>query len=80
MVPFVLPAVLMVAEEASAPDFVQYILPELKAVMKLTDPIQVCMQSCTHGVGDAYIDRVRWRIDAARSNTSREHMFGVSFS
>ena len=41
MVPFVLPAVLMIAEEASAPDFVQHVLPELKPVMKITDPIQV---------------------------------------
>ena len=41
MVPFVLPAVLMIAEEASGPDFVQHVLPELKPVMKITDPIQV---------------------------------------
>ncbi len=41
MVPFVLPVVLQIAEEASSPDFVQYILPDLKPVMKLTDPIQV---------------------------------------
>lgn len=41
MVPFVLPVVLQISEEASGPDFVQYILPELKPVMKLTDPIQV---------------------------------------
>ena len=42
MVPFVLPVVLQISEEASNPDFVQYILPELKPVMKMTDPIQVC--------------------------------------
>jgi hypothetical protein len=36
-----LPVVLQIAEEASSPDFVQYILPDLKPVMKLTDPIQV---------------------------------------
>jgi hypothetical protein len=41
MVPFVLPAVLMVAEEASKNDYVLYILPELKHVMKITDPVQV---------------------------------------
>ena len=41
MVPFVLPAVLMVAEEASNADYAQYIFPELKPVMKITDPIQV---------------------------------------
>ena len=41
MVPFVLPSVLAIAEEASAKDFVAFILPLLKPVMKLTDPIQV---------------------------------------
>ena len=41
MVPFVLPSVLAIAEEASAKDFVAFILPQLKPVMKLTDPIQV---------------------------------------
>ena len=46
MVPFVLPVVLQIAEEASSQDFVQYILPDLKPVMKLTDPIQV--RSCRH--------------------------------
>ena len=47
MVPFVLPAVLMIAEEASGPDFVQHVLPELKPVMKITDPIQVLpMPNC----------------------------------
>ena len=45
MVPFVLPAVLMIAEEASGPDFVQHVLPELKPVMKMTDPIQVTISS-----------------------------------
>ena len=41
MVPFVLPVVLQIAEEATNQDFVQHILPDLKPVMKLTDPIQV---------------------------------------
>ncbi len=41
MVPFVLPSVLQIAEEASKEDFVQHVLPELKPVMKITDPIQV---------------------------------------
>lgn len=41
MVPFVLPSVLSIAEDASSKDFVNHILPSLKAVMKLTDPIQV---------------------------------------
>ncbi len=41
MVPFVLPVVLQIAEEASTSDFVQYVLPDLRPVMKMTDPIQV---------------------------------------
>ena len=41
MVPFVLPSVLTIAEEASQKDFVNFILPSLKPVLKLTDPIQV---------------------------------------
>ncbi len=41
MVPFVLPSVLAIAEEASAKDFVSHILPSLKTVMHITDPIQV---------------------------------------
>lgn len=41
MVPFVLPVVLQIAEEASSSDFVQYVLPDLRPVMKMTDPIQV---------------------------------------
>ncbi len=41
MVPFVLPSVLQIAEEASKPDFVQYILTDLKPVMRLTEPVQV---------------------------------------
>ncbi len=42
-VPFVLPAVLQIAEEASKQDFVQYVLPELRPVMKITDPVQVLL-------------------------------------
>ena len=41
MVPFVLPSVLAISEEATNKDFVNHILPSLKPVMKLTDPVQV---------------------------------------
>ena len=44
MVPFVLPGVLQIAEEATQQDFTTYILPELKSVMKITDPVQVRRQ------------------------------------
>lgn len=43
MVPFVLPSVLYIAEQASKTDYVNHILPELKPVMKITDPIQVLL-------------------------------------
>jgi SCY1-like protein 2 len=43
MVPFVLPSVLTIAEEASQKDFVNFILPSLKPVLKLTDPIQILL-------------------------------------
>ena len=36
-----LTSVLYVAEEASKSDYVTYILPQLKPVMKISDPIQV---------------------------------------
>ena len=45
MVPFVLPSVLAIAEEATPKDFVNHILPSIKPVMKITDPIQVSGQS-----------------------------------
>ena len=44
MVPFVLPSVLAIAEEATPKDFVNHILPSIKPVMKITDPIQVSAQ------------------------------------
>ena len=45
MVPFVLPSVLAIAEDSNAKDFVAHILPNLKPVMKLTDPIQVSVNN-----------------------------------
>jgi SCY1-like protein 2 len=41
MIPFVLPSVLAIAQEATNEDFVSHILPFLKSVMKITDPVQV---------------------------------------
>ena len=49
MVPFVLPSVLTIAEEASQKDFVNFILPSLKPVLKLTDPIQVSFNYLKNG-------------------------------
>ena len=44
MVPFVLPVILLVTEKATNEDYVQYVLPQLKSIMKLTDPIQIMLQ------------------------------------
>jgi len=43
MVPFVLPSALQIAEEASEKDYVELILPHLKAVMKISEPVQVLL-------------------------------------
>lgn len=42
MVPFVLPVILLVAERSSKEEFVEHILPHLRHIMKLTEPVQVC--------------------------------------
>lgn len=41
MIPFVLPNILDIAQKCDKKNYVQYILPYIKPVMKLTDPIQV---------------------------------------
>lgn len=41
MVPFVLPVILLVAERSSKEEFVEHILPHLRQIMKLTEPVQV---------------------------------------
>lgn len=43
MVPFVLPNVLLVTENCSKDEYMQHILPHLKPVMKLQDPIQILL-------------------------------------
>jgi len=43
MVPFVLPSALQIAEQASSEDFVKHILPSLKPVMKIMEPIQILL-------------------------------------
>lgn len=43
MVPFVLPNILDIAQHCSQKEFVKYILPFLKPVMKLTDPVQILL-------------------------------------
>ncbi|CAG9562341.1 unnamed protein product [Danaus chrysippus] len=43
MVPFVLPNVLLIAENSSKEEYVKYILPVLKPVMLIQDPIQILL-------------------------------------
>ncbi|KAK3878478.1 hypothetical protein Pcinc_016896 [Petrolisthes cinctipes] len=44
MVPFVLPVILLVAERSSKEEFVEHILPHLRQIMKLTEPVQIMLQ------------------------------------
>ena len=41
MVPFALPNVLLIAEDCTSQEYVDLILPELKPVFKIQEPVQV---------------------------------------
>lgn len=41
MIPFVLPNILLIAEDCTIQEFIDFILPELKPVFKIEDPVQV---------------------------------------
>ncbi|XP_044740222.1 SCY1-like protein 2 [Chrysoperla carnea] len=43
MIPFVLPNVLLIAENATKDEYIQHILPHLKPVMKIQEPIQILL-------------------------------------
>lgn len=43
MVPFVLPNVILIAEQATEREYTQLILPSLKAVMRLQEPVQILL-------------------------------------
>ena len=43
MVPFVLPSALQIADSASKADYVNHVLPSLKPVMKMMEPIQILL-------------------------------------
>ena len=43
MVPFVLPSALQIADNASKADYVNHVLPSLKPVMKMMEPIQILL-------------------------------------
>ena len=41
MVPFLLPSIMLVAEQATEEEFAKYILPDLIPIFKMTEPVQV---------------------------------------
>lgn len=43
MIPFVLPSILDIAQDCTQKEFVTFLLPNLKQVMKITEPVQVSM-------------------------------------
>jgi SCY1-like protein 2 len=43
MIPFVLPNVLLIAENCNSQEYVKHVLVHLKPVMKITDPIQILL-------------------------------------
>lgn len=43
MIPFVLPNVLLIAENCNSQEFTKHILPHLKVVMKIQEPIQILL-------------------------------------
>ena len=46
MIPFVLPNVLMIAEESSIQEYATLVLPALEPLFAVQDPIQVCVCVC----------------------------------
>lgn len=49
MVPFVLPNVLLIAEECTKEEYIRLILPDLGPVFKQQEPIQVCYSCFDYG-------------------------------
>lgn len=45
MIPFVLPNIFYVCENCTKDEFVNHILPCLKPIMKVHEPVQVCILS-----------------------------------
>jgi len=48
MIPFVLPNVLLIAEESSIQEYATLVLPALEPVFAVQDPIQVCVYIHTY--------------------------------
>ena len=68
MVPFVLPNVLLIAEDCTTQEFSDLILPELKPVFKIQEPIQVGVQSVLAIKLSVHSDHLknRWTVKALR--------------
>ena len=68
MVPFVLPNVLLIAEDCTTQEFSDLILPELKPVFKIQEPIQVGEQSLLAIKLSVHSDDLknRWTVQALR--------------
>ena len=68
MVPFVLPNVLLIAEDCTTQEFSDLIFPELKPVFKIQEPIQVGVQSVLAiklSVHSGHLKN-RWTVQALR--------------
>ena len=48
MIPFVLPNVLVIAEDCTQDEYEKLILPQIKPVFKIQEPIQVGCMYCVH--------------------------------
>lgn len=55
MVPFVLPNVLLIAEECTKDEYVRLILPDLSPVFKQQEPVQVHTHTHTQDAKDTHI-------------------------
>jgi len=58
MVPFVLPNIMLVAEQASEADFTKHVFPAFIPLFRITDPVQVIPKARTYlcGLGTLWCD------------------------
>ncbi len=70
MVPFVLGPVLAIAEEASAEEFREYILPGLKPVLRIADPVQITL---------VFLQRMDLLVNKCPAGDVREYVLPVIY-
>ncbi|CAG0912808.1 unnamed protein product [Notodromas monacha] len=70
MIPFVLGPVLVVAEEASAEEFREYILPGLKPVLRIADPVQITL---------IFLQRMELLLSKTPAGDVREYLLPVIY-